>query len=50
MEVVQKYFKVPEASISVNLDQDDERETLEINVIFPDDELSNKIILTKKER
>ncbi|MDQ7091175.1 MAG: cell division topological specificity factor MinE [Methylococcales bacterium] len=50
MEVIQKYFKVPETSIFVNLDQDDERETLEINVIFPDEEPSKKIISTKNER
>ena len=38
LEVIQKYFAVHEEGISVNLEQDSERETLEINVVFPDDE------------
>ncbi len=46
LEVIQKYFEVHEESISVNLEQDNERETLEINVVFPDEEQSKKIIST----
>ena len=38
LKVIQKYFEVHEESISVSLEQDSERETLEINVIFPDEE------------
>ena len=44
LEVIQKYFEVHEESISVNLEQDSERETLEINVVFPDEEQSKKTI------
>ncbi len=36
--VIQKYFEVQQDSISVNLEQDNKRETLEINVFFPDEE------------
>lgn len=48
LEVIQKYFNVSEDSICVHLEQDDERETLELNVVFPDEELSKKCIPTKK--
>ncbi len=44
LEVIQKYFEVQQDSISVNLEQDSERETLEINVVFPDEEQSKKTI------
>jgi cell division topological specificity factor len=38
LEVIQKYFKVSEETISVSLEQDDERETLELNITLPDEE------------
>jgi cell division topological specificity factor len=38
LEVIQKYFNVNEDSVSVNLEQDDNNEILELNVIFPDEE------------
>jgi cell division topological specificity factor len=38
MEVIQRYFKVSEETISVSLEQDDEREVLELNIILPDEE------------
>lgn len=44
LEVIQKYIEVHEESISVTLEQDSERETLEINVVFPDEEQSKKTI------
>jgi cell division topological specificity factor len=38
LEVIQKYFKVSEETIMVSLEQDDERETLELNITLPDEE------------
>jgi cell division topological specificity factor len=38
MEVIQRYFKVSEETISVSLEQDDEREILELNITLPDEE------------
>ncbi len=40
LAVIQKYFNVDEKSVSVNLEQDDDRETLELNIVLPDDELT----------
>jgi cell division topological specificity factor len=42
LEVIQRYFKVSEETISVSLEQDDERETLELNITLPDEEHSKK--------
>ncbi len=42
LEVIQRYFKVSEDTISVSLEQDDERETLELNITLPDEELVKK--------
>lgn len=42
LAVIQKYFNVDERSVSVNLEQDDDRETLELNIVLPDDELTKK--------
>ncbi|MCK5898300.1 MAG: cell division topological specificity factor MinE [Methylococcales bacterium] len=38
LAVIQKYFNVNEESVSVNLEQDDNNEILELNVVFPDEE------------
>jgi cell division topological specificity factor len=38
LEVIQRYFKVSEETISVSVEQDDERETLELNITLPDEE------------
>ena len=46
LQVIQKYFEVNENSISVNMEQDDERETLELNITLPDEDLSKKSIST----
>jgi cell division topological specificity factor len=50
LEVIQKYFNVNQDSITVQLEQDDERETLELNVVFPDEELCKKNIPLKQQR
>ncbi|MCK5729121.1 MAG: cell division topological specificity factor MinE [Methylococcales bacterium] len=42
LEVIQKYFNVNEESVSVNLEQDDNNEILELNVVFPDEEMNKK--------
>ncbi len=46
LQVIQKYFEVSEDSVSVNLEQDEDRETLELNIVLPDEELSKKSIST----
>jgi cell division topological specificity factor len=38
LAVIQKYFNVSEETISVSLEQDDESETLELNITLPDEE------------
>ena len=38
--IVQKYFDVTEEAILVNFEQDEERETLELNIILPDEDCS----------
>lgn len=50
LAVIQKYFKVSEETISVNLEQDEDRETLELNIILPDEELSKKSISTTTDK
>ena len=37
LAVVQKYVNVGQDAISVNFEQDDEQEVLELNIILPDD-------------
>ena len=37
LAVVQKYVNVGEDAISVNFEQDDEQEVLELNIILPDE-------------
>lgn len=36
LAVVQKYVKVDQDAISVNFEQDDQQEVLELNIILPD--------------
>jgi len=50
LAVIQKYFHVDENSVSVNLEQDDNRETLELNIILPDEELAKKPISIKSKK
>ena len=37
LEVIQKYIKVDQNAVSVNFDSDDEQETLELNIVLPDE-------------
>ncbi|MDF1584709.1 MAG: cell division topological specificity factor MinE [Methyloprofundus sp.] len=36
LKVIQKYIKVDQDAISINFDSDDEQETLELNIVLPD--------------
>jgi len=36
LKVIQKYIQVDQDAISVNFDSDDEQETLELNIVLPD--------------
>ncbi|PKM12387.1 MAG: cell division topological specificity factor MinE [Gammaproteobacteria bacterium HGW-Gammaproteobacteria-3] len=37
LEVIRKYVNVEQDAISVNFEQDDDQEILELNIILPDD-------------
>lgn len=37
LAVIQKYVNVDEDAISVHLEQDDHQETLELNIVLPDE-------------
>ena len=36
MEVIRKYVNVEQDAISVNFEQDEDQETLELNIVLPD--------------
>lgn len=36
LEVIQKYINVGQEAISVSFEQDDDQETLELNIVLPD--------------
>ncbi len=36
LQVIQKYIQVDQESISVHFDSDDEQETLELNIVIPE--------------
>ncbi|MDH5479484.1 MAG: cell division topological specificity factor MinE [Nitrosomonas sp.] len=36
LEVIRKYINVEQDAISVNFEQDDNQETLELNIVLPD--------------
>ena len=36
LEVIRKYINVGQDAISVNFEQDEEQETLEVNIVLPD--------------
>lgn len=41
LEVVRKYINVDQDAISVNFEQDDDQETLELNIVLPDVQIKN---------
>jgi len=51
LSVVQKYINVDQDAISVNFEQDDEQEVLELNIILPDEnEKPSRKIKNRKHR
>ena len=36
LQVIQKYIQIDQDDISVHFDSDDEQETLELNIVFPE--------------
>ncbi|SFP74751.1 cell division topological specificity factor MinE [Nitrosomonas cryotolerans] len=42
LEVIRKYVNVDQDAISVNFEQDEDQETLELNIILPDYQQTNK--------
>lgn len=43
LQVIQKYIKVDQDAISVNFEQDEEQETLEVNIILPDESIHKNL-------
>ncbi|MEQ1619935.1 MAG: cell division topological specificity factor MinE [Methylococcales bacterium] len=39
LEVIRKYVSIDQDAISVNFEQDDNQETLELNIVLPDSQL-----------
>jgi cell division topological specificity factor len=39
LEVIRKYVTIDQDAISVNFEQDDNQETLELNIVLPDTQL-----------
>jgi len=44
LEVIRKYVNVDQDAISVNFEQDENQETLELNIVLPDYQQTNKTI------
>lgn len=42
LEVIRKYVNVDQDAISVNFEQDENQETLELNIVLPDYQQANK--------
>ncbi|MDE2388188.1 MAG: cell division topological specificity factor MinE [Betaproteobacteria bacterium] len=42
LDVIRKYVNVDQDAISVNFEQDDNQETLELNIVLPDYQQTNK--------
>jgi len=41
LAVIRKYVNVEQDAISVNFEQDDDQETLELNIVLPDEAIKN---------
>lgn len=48
LEVIRKYVKVDQDAISVKFEQDDNQETLELNIVLPDTQSSKSILEVSK--
>ncbi|MDP2366353.1 MAG: cell division topological specificity factor MinE [Ignavibacteria bacterium] len=44
LDVIRKYVNVEQDAISVNFEQDENQETLELNIVLPDYHQTNKTI------
>ena len=44
LEVIRRYVKVDQDAISVNFEQDDNQETLELNIVLPDYQQEDKSV------
>ncbi len=44
LEVIRKYVNVDQEAITVNFEQDDSQETLELNIILPDQQESDRAL------
>ncbi len=44
LEVIRKYVNVDQEAITVNFEQDDSQETLELNIILPDQQDSDRAL------
>jgi len=44
LDVIRKYVNVDQDAISVNFEQDENQETLELNIVLPDYQQENKSI------
>lgn len=42
LEVIRKYVNVEQDAISINFEQDDDQEILELNIVLPDHHHTNK--------
>jgi cell division topological specificity factor len=42
LEVIQRYVKVDKDAISVSFEQDEHQETLELNIVLPDDDKTRR--------
>jgi len=44
LEVIRKYVNVDQEAITVNFEQDDSQETLELNIILPDQQETDRAV------
>lgn len=44
LEVIRKYVKVDQEAITVNFEQDENQETLELNIILPDHQETDRAL------
>ena len=41
LDVIQKYVKVDSDAITINMEQDEDQEVLELNIVLPDEHVTN---------
>ncbi len=50
LAVIQKYINVDQGDLSVNFEQDDDQEVLELNIILPEEKSKEKINKKRKKK